>query len=156
MGDSAGGNLAAAVCLKLKDRGRQHLVAGQILLYPVIDFSAMDTDSYKLFDRDYMLSKVDMEWFRDCYLPNPEDRNHPYVSMSRAENLADLPRALIFTAQFDVLRDEGQGYAELLRKAGNSVSHSVIKGMTHGFMMMDAFLPQPGRVFSSIKRFVYD
>ena len=154
MGDSAGGNLAAALCLKLKESGQGTAIKGQILLYPVIDFSSMDTDSYNRYGKDYMLSKIDMEWFRDCYLSDPADRKNPFVSVSLADDLSSLPDALIFTAEYDALRDEGKLYADLLQKAGNKVSHILMKSLTHGFLAMDAYLPQTNRVYAEVKAFI--
>lgn len=154
MGDSAGGNLAAALCLALRDSGREKLIKGQILIYPVTDFSDMSTDSYRRFNLDYMLSKTDMEWFRECYLPNPEDWKNPHASPVLTDNPLGLPDAFICTAEFDVLRDEGKKYADKLRGAGNKVTFMLMKGLAHGFLVMDAYLPQTNKVYKAIREFI--
>jgi acetyl esterase len=130
-GDSAGGNLAAVVALMSRDRGGP-AIGCQVLIYPITDCH-LETPSYLQFAEDYFLTRRAMIWFWDQYCPNPSERNQPYASPLRAETLNNLPPALILTAQYDPLRDEGEAYAASLREA--SVPCRLIRydGMIHGF-----------------------
>ena len=140
-GDSAGGNLAAVISLMARDR-KGPRIRHQMLIYPVTD-AAMDTPSYKEFTADgFVLSKLDMEWFWGYYLANKRDGENPYASPSRASNLSNLPPAHIITASHDPLRDEGEAYAELLKKAGNRVKVKRYQGVVHGFFSLQAALDQ--------------
>ncbi len=137
-GDSAGGNLAASVCLMA--RGRDDLsIAYQLLLYPIVDF-AFDTASYLDNAEGYGLSREMMIWYWDQYLARPEDGANPLASPLKAEDLAGVPPALVVTAGYDVLRDEGRAYAAKLRDAGVAVDLCHYPGMIHGFFQMaDSF-----------------
>ena len=117
-GDSVGGNMAAALTLQAKERGDVALLA-QVLFYPVTDAS-FDTDSYLQFAEGYFLRRDGMQWFWDQYTTNPLERAEITASPLRAtvEQLAGLPQALVITAEADVLRDEGESYADKLREAG--------------------------------------
>jgi acetyl esterase len=130
-GDSAGGNLAAVVTLMARDRGGPRL-AYQVLVYPVTS-SACDTHSYTEFADGYLLGKADMLWYWQHYLGD-QDRAQPYASPLQAADLHGLPPALIITAGFDPLRDEGEAYAERLRRAGVPVTVTRYDGMIHGFL----------------------
>lgn len=132
-GDSAGGNLAAVVCLKAKEK-KHPPVTCQVLLYPAVDLSQMDTESYRYFAKGYGLSKTEMEFFRDHYLNQAEESCHPDVSPILACGHAGLPPAMIITAGFDVLRDEAESYALKLKEAGVEVKLSRYDKMFHGFM----------------------
>lgn len=131
-GDSAGGNLAAVVSLMARDRGGPSLLY-QLLIYPVTNPSAFDTGSYRRYGVDYLLTSDDMEWYRDQYLESEEDAYNPYASPLLAQDLSNLPPAFVITAAFDVLRDEGEAYADRLRQAGISVRSKRYNGMIHGF-----------------------
>lgn len=131
-GDSAGGNLAAVVALMARDRGGPS-IAMQVLAYPITDFD-FETESYRLFAEGFHLTRDDMIWYWDQYAPNAEDRAKPYASPTRAENLSGLPPALVITAGHDVLRDEGERYAQKLKEAGVKVKLSRYEGMIHGFL----------------------
>lgn len=138
-GDSAGGNMAAATCIRAK---KQHgpKIAFQLLLYPVTDAS-MKSESYNLFKNGPWLTKKAMEWFWDAYLPDKKEReNNIYVSLNNAEisDLENLPPALIITAENDVLRDEGEEYARKLDEAGVDVISVRINNTHHDFMMLNA------------------
>jgi len=137
-GDSAGGNLAAAVTLLAKER-RGPALRGQLLFYPVTD-SGLDTASYREFATDHWLRRDAMAWFFDQYAPDPATRAKSLVSPLRAslEELRGLPEALILTAEADVLRDEGEAYAARLREAGVQVSAARVLGTIHDFVMLDA------------------
>lgn len=140
-GDSAGGNLAAVVALMGRDRGGPK-IRHQMMIYPAID-AAMDTASQKEFTQDgYVLSRLDMEWFWGHYLAKPGDGDNPYASPNRARDLRGLPPAHIITAEFDPLRDEGEAYAELLKKAGNRVKLKRYAGVVHGFVSLAAAIDQ--------------
>lgn len=135
-GESAGGNLAAAVALKATENGVPSL-AYQLLLYPVVDFR-FDTPSYRENAEGYFLTKEMMEWFWAQYLARPEDGDDPLVSPLRAADarLRGLPPAFVATAEYDPLRDEAAAYAARLRDAGVAVEHRCFMGLIHGFMGM--------------------
>lgn len=131
-GDSAGGNLAAVAALQARDRGGPRL-AFQLLLWPIIDHS-FDTTSYRECAEGYLLTRADMIWFWGHYLASEADGRHPYASPIRAESLAGLPPALVITAEYDPLRDEGEAYAARLRDAGVPAKAVRFEGTVHGFM----------------------
>jgi acetyl esterase len=137
-GDSAGGNLAAAVAIKARDVGAPE-IRFQLLAYPITDFQ-FDTPSYHENAEGYGLSREMMIWYWDQYLARPEDGKSPLASPLKAENLVGLPPALIITAGFDVLRDEGLAYADRLKAAGVPATVQHYPGMIHGFLQMaDSF-----------------
>jgi acetyl esterase len=132
-GDSAGGNLAAAVALMARDEGGPR-IAFQLLIYPVTD-SSLDFNSQREFEDDgFILSAADMKWFWDHYLERAADGKNPLASPLRAKNLEGLPPALVQTAGLDPLRDEGEEYASALKRAGNKVTLTRYEGVTHGFV----------------------
>jgi len=133
-GDSAGGNLAAVVALLARDAGGPR-IALQILLYPVTDLER-ESQSYADLADGYMLTRDSMRWFRAQYLAKTEDAADWRVSPLRAPSLAGLPPALVVTAGYDPLRDEGEAYARRLREAGVSVDAVSFGGMIHGFVPM--------------------
>ena len=132
-GDSAGGNLAAAAALRLRDQGGPPLV-GQLLIYPVTDYHTPGTASYRENAEGYGLTRDTMVWFWDHYLTDAAQAADPYVSPLRASNLANLPPALVQTAEYDPLRDEGEAYAAKLREAGTTATLSRWDGINHGFL----------------------
>ncbi len=137
-GDSAGANLAAAVCLMSRDRGGPD-IAGQVLAYPIIDHN-YDTPSYQENGDGYFLTRPQMEWFWDNYLATPTDAQRPYASPLRADDLSRLPPAYIITAEFDPLRDEGLAYADRLEQSGVPVTREHCEGMIHGYLRrLDTF-----------------
>jgi acetyl esterase/lipase len=136
IGDSAGGNLAAAVSLLARD-GDGPLPAMQALIYPVTD-AVGGQRSRDLFARGFLLTKADMDWFEAHYLPDPSLSADPRVSVLRAEDLSGLPPAYVATAGFDPLRDEGELYAERMRAAGVKVALRRHPGLIHGFANMTA------------------
>jgi acetyl esterase len=133
-GDSAGGNLAASVALTARDRGGPAL-RHQLLVYPVTDHR-LDTPSYRENADGPVLTRDMMAAFWDYYVPDAAQRAHAYVSPLRAEDLSGLPRALVVTAEYDPLRDEGEAYAARLREAGVPVAVRRYDGMMHGFLAM--------------------
>lgn len=138
-GDSAGGNLAAVVARRARDEGGPRLAA-QVLVYPVTD-AAMDTGSYRAPENQLMIDRAAMEWCFRHYAPDESARAHPDVSPLRAENLADLPPAVVVLAEHDVLLDDGLAYAERLRAAGVPVVERIVEGQMHGFFGMCGLLP---------------
>lgn len=138
-GDSAGGNLAAVVSLMARDRGGPE-IALQLLIYPVTD-AAMDTGSYTENGDGYLLTSDSMRWFWDLYCPDAAQRSDFRASPSRAQSLADLPPALVMTAEFDPLRDEGEDYAARLRSAGGLVEVRRFDGLIHGFFSQARMIP---------------
>ncbi len=131
-GDSAGGNLAAAVALMARDRDGP-AVAAQALVYPVID-SDFDRPSYRDNAEGYLLTRDVMRWFWDQYVPEADRRRDPYVSPLAADSLAGLPPALVITAEYDPLHDEGDAYARRLEAEGVRTTLSRYEGMIHGFV----------------------
>ncbi|MFI5269407.1 MAG: alpha/beta hydrolase, partial [Chloroflexota bacterium] len=132
VGDSAGGNLAAVVCLMARERDGPP-IAQQLLAYPVTDYS-FDTPSYTENNSGLGLERATMRWFWEHYLGEDREGSHPYASPLRAPTLAGLPRAIVITCEYDVLRDEGGAYAERLRAEGVPVDLRCILGVNHGFL----------------------
>ncbi|MEC3848358.1 alpha/beta hydrolase [Bacillus velezensis] len=137
-GDSVGGNMTAAVTLMAKARGDLN-IRQQLLFYPVTDAS-FDTESYQQFATGYFLRKDAMMWFWDQYTNNSNECAEITASPLRAtaEQLQGLPPALIITAEADVLRDEGEAYANKLREAGVPVTAVRFQGIIHDFVMLNA------------------
>jgi len=130
-GDSAGGNLAAVIPQMARDRGGPPIVF-QLLIYPAT-VAAFDTPSYHDNAEGYLLTTADMRWFWNHYLGEGGEVGNPYASPLRATSLAGLPPALVITAEFDPLRDEGELYAQALEKAGVAARLTRYDGMIHGF-----------------------
>ena len=147
-GDSAGGNLAAVVALLARDKGAP-AIAVQVLIYPVTDLVG-ETRSYRDFAEGYLLTREGMRWFIAHYLTAEAEAADWRASPIRAQSLAGLPPALIVTAGFDPLRDEGEAYAERLRAAGVRVDSVCYGGMIHGFVPMGRLLDTAGRAISLI------
>ncbi|MFJ9740660.1 alpha/beta hydrolase [Streptomyces sp. NPDC101166] len=137
-GDSVGGNMTAALTLMAKQRGGIPLVQ-QVLFYPVTD-AAFDTGSYHQFAEGYFLRRDGMQWFWDQYTTDAAERAQITASPLRAtpEQLQGLPPALVITGEADVLRDEGEAYANKLRTAGVPVTAVRFQGIIHDFVMLDA------------------
>ena len=134
-GDSAGGNLAAAVAQMARDRGGPQ-IKFQLLIYPATDW-LHESPSHREFSEDgFILSRADMVWFYGHYMSSDSDRANPYFSPACAKSLAGLPAAYVMTCAVDPLRDEGEAYAEALRKAGVTVKSKRYAGVCHGFLMM--------------------
>jgi cation diffusion facilitator CzcD-associated flavoprotein CzcO/acetyl esterase/lipase len=137
-GWSAGANVAAVTCQRARDAGGPGIV-GQLLLTPVTDCD-MSRGSYTENADGYVLTTPLMEWFWDHYA-DPEDRKHPHASPLRANDLSNLPPALVVTCEFDPLRDEGVAYAEAMAAAGVPVRHLPARGHVHtSLTMVDVIL----------------
>jgi acetyl esterase len=130
-GESAGGTLAAVVCLKARDENGPR-IDFQLLAYPVTDCD-FTRQSYQDNGEGYILDTATMGWFWDYYCPDVEMRKEPHASPIRADDLSNLPPALVVTAEFDPLRDEGMAYAAALSAAGNSAEGICYDGLVHDF-----------------------
>jgi len=137
-GDSAGGNLSAAVALELRADAGPHLAA-QLLLYPATDFTEEATHpSREQNATGYLLTDDDMRWFSEQYVPEGADRKDPRLSVLHAADLSGLPPAVVATAEYDPLRDEGEAYARALEAAGVPVVLRRYDGLIHGFFGLSA------------------
>ncbi len=134
-GDSAGGNLATVIAIRCRDAGGPSLSA-QVLIYPVTDVSSFETGSHREYGERYFLTRAGMEWFTGHYLASADQARHPEASPLLAPDLSGLPPALVITAEFDPLRDEGEAYAQRLQEAGVDVTVTRYPGMIHGFVSM--------------------
>lgn len=143
VGDSVGGNMAAAVALLAKERGGPK-IKYQVLFYPVTDAN-FDTPSYTAYQDGYFLTREAMKWFWDNYTSNQTNRKEPTVSPLQAsiEQLRGLPPALIINGEFDVLRDEGEAYAHKLIEAGVPVTGLRYHGTIHDFVMLNPLADTP-------------
>jgi acetyl esterase len=139
-GDSAGGNLTAVVAIEAREQGGPPLVF-QLLVYPVTDYS-FSTPSYRDNADGYLLTKDSMVWFWDHYLRSEADGQDYRASPLRASDLTGLPPALVITAEYDPLRDEGEAYAARLQESGVSVTCTRYDGMIHGFYGLTAVVDQ--------------
>jgi acetyl esterase len=133
-GDSAGGNLTAAVALLARDRGGPALVH-QALAYPVLDH-ALESESYD-DNPGIMFSKADMAWLWSLYLRSDIDGRHPYAAPLAAPDLSGLPPATVLTGDVDLLRDDGRRCANRLADAGVTVRHENYDGMVHAFLQFE-------------------
>lgn len=138
-GDSAGGNLAAVVSQMARDRGGPP-IAFQLLIYPVTDHDFGAGSYAEHGSSGDLLSIEDMTWYWGHYLESPEQAKEPYAAPLRAHDLAGLPPALVITAEYDVLRDEGEAYARRLWAAGVATTLTRYDGVIHGFFNMAALL----------------
>ncbi|WP_089608773.1 alpha/beta hydrolase [Dehalobacterium formicoaceticum] len=138
IGDSAGGNLAAAVSLMARDRG-EFLPTKQILLYPSTYYDHSDTSPFNSIrdnGTDYLLTSKRIQDYWDLYISNDEDRFSPYAAPLLAENLFNQPKTLIITAEYDPLRDEGEAYGMRLREYHNEVKIYRMEDALHGFISL--------------------
>jgi acetyl esterase len=138
-GESAGGNLAAVVCLWARDSGGP-AIDFQLLLYPVTD-SDLDRASYRENGQGYLLERDTMRWFWDHYCPDPAQRRSAQASPLRAADLSGLPPAMVITAEFDPLRDEGEAYAAALSAAGGQAEARRFDGLVHDFFATAEIFP---------------
>ena len=151
-GDSAGGNLAAAVALVFRAEGRP--LACQLLVYPALDASAA-SPSYDANGRAFGLTAGDMRWYWEQYAgSHPTD--DPLLSPSAVSDLAGLAPAVVTTAEYDVLRDEGDAYAARLQEAGVEVWHKTYPGLIHGFFAQGEMVAAADRAFTEIAAAVRD
>ena len=149
-GDSAGGNLATVVCLMARDRQGPSLVH-QLLVYPVTERDFY-TPSYGENADGYSLTRDSMRWYWMHYLVDNEDANNPYAAPMMAEDLSGLPPALVITAEYDPLRDEGEAYAHKLEAAGVPTHCTRYDGMMHGFFGAPAVLDKGKQAIDEASR----
>ena len=137
-GDSVGGNMSAVMTIMTKQRNGLP-INQQVLYYPVTN-AEFDTDSYNEFAEGYYLTKEGMEWFWNQYTTSEQERNEITASPLKAsvEELKDLPPAIVLNAEADVLRDEGEAYANKLREAGVEVTQMRFQGTIHDFVMVNS------------------
>lgn len=146
-GDSAGGHLAAGLALRMRDE-RGPRIALQLLIYPVTD-NLFETTSYADFADGYGLTRTNMQWFWECYLRTAADAANPWNVPLKAD-LRGLPPAFVVTAEYDVLRDEGEAFAKRLHEAGVAVRCVRYNGMNHGFIRMAAVYSQADRAVTDL------
>jgi acetyl esterase len=150
-GDSAGGNLSAAVALRSRIEGPD--LRAQALIYPVID-PACDTKSMVENGTGYMLTADAMREMWDFYLSSGADRNDAFLAVDKAADLTGLPPALVLTAEFDPLRDEGEHYASLLDGADVDTKLVRFDGMIHGFLPMREIVPAANEAMAETAAFL--
>jgi acetyl esterase len=148
-GDSAGGNMATAVCLMAREKGGASLLH-QLLIYPVVDLYTMNTASYCDHGEGYLLTAAGMFYYRDHYLPNEEARRNSYASPLFEKDLSRLPSATVVIPRLDVLADEGTAYAERLKEAGVPVTCLFYDQMIHAFLNFLADVPMAKKAISDV------
>jgi acetyl esterase len=149
MGDSAGANLMTVAARLHNETNPARRVDLQVLAYPVTDHR-FDTGSYVAFAEDHLLTRRDMQWFWDQYLPNATRRDNPLASPLRTPDLSASPATLVLSAGLDPLRDEGEAYGERLRAAGVPTDVVRCEGVVHGFLAMVNFAPGATRAFERV------
>jgi acetyl esterase len=149
-GDSAGGTLAAAACLRARDENGPP-IAFQLLVYPATDHR-FDFPSMQENAEGYLLTTAAMQWFWTQYLTGPGDADLPYACPARASDHSRLPPAVVLTAEFDPLRDDGERYAALLQRAGVDVVLRRYPGMIHGFLWTSARVAGSRQLLDDIGR----
>ncbi len=150
IGDSAGGNLAAAVTLRARDENGPKL-AYQVLVYPAVQYG-WDTPSSLANAEGFLLQRAGMEYFWTHYVRSPNDGKNPYCSPLAAPDHSGLPPAFIVSAEFDPLCDDGRNYADKLEAAGVPVKFRLYDGMIHGFLWMSGVLDQSKALVDEIGR----
>lgn len=139
-GESAGGGLAAAVCIMARDN-QVSLPVHQLLVYPIAN-NDTNTPSYNQYANAKPLSKPLMQWFFMHYFRTPADGDNPWISLVDVANVAGLPGATVINAEIDPLQSEGQQYAAKLKAAGINVTAKIYEGVTHEFFGMATVVPQ--------------
>lgn len=156
IGDSAGGNLAAAVSLMARDRG-EFLPARQILIYPA---TGNDHSEYSKFPsviengNGYLLTSRRVRDFLELYCASPEDLQNPYLAPLLADDFSRQPDTLVITAEFCPLRDEGEAYGRALEEAGNRVKLYRMPDALHGFFCLPTSFPHVKKAYELINRFL--
>lgn len=156
VGDSAGGNLAAAVSLLARDRG-EFSVSRQVLIYPSVgnDYSEDSPfSSVRTNGTDYILTARRIEEYQALYASSAEDRQSPYFAPILAEDLSDQPDTMILTAELDPLRDEGEAYGIRLKNAGNNVKIYRMKNTLHGFISLSPSVKPVHKAYELIAEYI--
>ena len=157
MGDSAGGNLAAAVSLKLKEENEK-LPDKQILLYPLTYWDHSDQSPFKSITTngyDYGLTIKKVQEYMEMYEPDIEKRKNPLIAPLMAEDLSGQPDTLVITSEFDPLRDEGEAYGQALKEAGNQVEIHRLLDTVHGFIKYPPYLEPVEKTYALINKFLH-
>ena len=156
IGDSAGGNLAAAVCLLARER-REFMPRKQILIYPALNNCYTEESPYRSVQENgegYLLTAVKMEDYLKLYESSPDDRQNPYFAPILEKDLSHMPDTLILTAEFDPLRDEGEAYGKRLEEAGNYVEVHRIPEALHGYFALGIRFLHVQESFEIMNRFL--
>lgn len=154
IGDSAGGNLAAAVSLLCRDRG-QKVPRGQILAYPCLDMRIdVERESVLLYGKGYNLDAKHLVSYDKAYVDELSDLENPYASPLLASSLTGLPPCLMLSAECDVLVDQGMEYLKRLKDAGVPVRYKIFRGVPHDFLFFD--YPESYAAYEMICRFIHD
>jgi len=154
-GDSAGGNLAAALSLKARDENGP-AIAQQVLIYPATNLAEIETDSFKMNQHDSLLPSENMYWFIDQYLADDQQKTNPLVSPALAEDLSGLPAATIIVAEYDPLCDDGEEYGNLLSEAGVDVKMIRANGLGHGFVSLREMIKRADWYTQKLMRIIHD
>jgi acetyl esterase len=144
-GTSSGGTLATVTALRIRDEGGPRL-AGQLLIYPNTDLEMTARPSLAEYGEGYWLTAKDIAWFRSLYLSDSSEARHPHASPIHAQDLRRLPPALVVTAEYDPLRDEGERYGARLREAGVATIVSRYDGVIHGFFSLPGLVEKSDMV----------
>jgi acetyl esterase len=151
-GDSAGGNLTAAVALLARDRGGPD-IARQVLVYPAVASpSVHEFDSWAENAEGYLLERAGSEWYVDRYVDSAIDRRNEYFAPLLVDDLSGLPPATVVTAGFDPLRDEGIEYADRLAAAGVEVEHHHYDDVIHGFVSLQSVISRGEEAIEAVAR----
>jgi len=153
VGDSAGGNLSAAVSLMARDKNGPQ-IACQVLIYPSTNIYELNTQSWSYFANDFNISKEDMEKYISFYVPRKEDRKNPYASPLLSNDFNNLPGTLVITAEIDPLRDEGEAYGNKLKENEIQVDVIRVNGVTHGFITMDKITDKADEALNQISLYL--
>jgi acetyl esterase len=154
-GDSAGGNLSAALCLKLRENSEK-MPAFQLLLYPSLDLTCSG-ESYKRYALGYILTTERVKELVSTYIDGDVSKlSNPFVSPLQSKNMEGLPPTHVVTAEFDPLCDEGLFYAEQLKLAGTQATHQSCEGMIHGFLHMIGAIPEIEKIYEDIGKILIE
>ncbi|WP_434305951.1 alpha/beta hydrolase [Clostridium botulinum] len=153
VGDSAGGNLSAAVSSMSRDKNGPP-IACQVLIYPSTNIFELNSKSWSYFSNSFNISREDMEKYISIYAPKKEDRKNPYASPLLSKEFSKLPDTLVVTAEIDPLRDEGEVYANKLKESGAKVEVARYKGITHGFITMDKITNKADEALNQISLYI--
>lgn len=158
MGDSAGANLATAICIKAR-KAKEFQIKKEILIYPIVQTNFKNNHKFKSIEENgyqYFLTKKMINDYLELYLKSPKDYQNIYVAPLYAKWLFHMPETLIITADLDPLRDEGYAYAKKLKRYFNKVTYYNMKGVIHGFFNNFLYFKENHHIIKIIKRFVGD
>lgn len=153
VGESSGGNLAAAVSQMIRDKNGPHITC-QVLVYPPTNIYQLNTKSWSYLSTDFNISREDMKQYISLYVPEKEDRKNPYASPLLAKDFKKLPPTLMIIAEIDSLRDEDKAYTEKLKEAGDEVVVTIYKGSPHGFFTMDRISNEGDKAINEISLYL--